>query len=96
MSLKFASQTPPIRLQRAVWIWLAMAPLAAVLPGSSSQSVGLLAHPAFWCGLLPLLALAPYARQLLLAEPQAQRRRTALSHNIKRRSRPRQARRLAA
>ncbi|MCE7932652.1 MAG: hypothetical protein DYH17_14920, partial [Xanthomonadales bacterium PRO6] len=47
----------PARLRRALWTWIALAPLAAVLP--VRDAVGLLAHPGFWCGLLPLLALTP-------------------------------------
>ena len=58
-------QTLPSRLRRAVWIWLGIAPIVALFPGAGMELVGVLAHPAFWCGWLPLIALAPYLRKLL-------------------------------
>jgi hypothetical protein len=60
----YTSPLPP-RLLRALWIWLATAALVALLPRGSSAAVGLLAHPAFWCGVLPLLAVLPYAQHCL-------------------------------
>ena len=51
-------QSLPVRLRRAVWIWLGLAPVAALFSGLGREAMGVLAHPAFWCGLLPLIALA--------------------------------------
>ena len=71
-------QSLPARLRRAVWIWLGLAPVVALFSGIGSESVGVLAHPAFWCGLLPLLALAPHWRHLIpAAETQVIRKRRA-------------------
>ena len=53
----------PPRLLRALWIWLALTPLVALLPRSSAEAVGLLAHPVFWCAMLPALVLLPYLKQ---------------------------------
>lgn len=83
-ALESNTSVPP-RLTRAVWIWLALTPLVAILPRGSLETVGLLAHPVFWCALLPAMVLAPYWRHCL---PQSS------SENVKRaRSKGRQARR---
>lgn len=64
----------PPRLRRALWTWFALAPFAAVLP--MRDAVGLLAHPGFWCGLLPLIALVPWmARWRPVRAPRPRRRR---------------------
>lgn len=73
MNLHARFEALPLRLRRALWIWLALAPLSAALPAAGSEALGLLAHPGFWCGLLPLIALAPQAPGLL-REIAAQRR----------------------
>lgn len=90
-------QTLPIRLRRAVWIWLGMAPLVALFAGVGAETLGVLTHPAFWCGFLPLIALAPYGRQLLpvpvaAVGPTRRTRRT----QARRRGRGRSIERLAA
>lgn len=91
-------QSLPVRLRRAVWIWLALAPVVALFSGTGAPSVGVLAHPAFWCGLLPLMAVAPHWRQLLpAAEAQPMRKRRASGRaQARRRGRGRQIERLAA
>lgn len=91
-------QSLPARLRRAVWIWLGLAPVVALFSGIGSESVGVLAHPAFWCGWLPLLALTPHVRQLLpAAELQVVRkRRPSARAQARRRTRGRQIERLAA
>lgn len=91
-------QSLPARLRRAVWIWLGLAPVVALFSGIVSESVGVLAHPVFWCGLLPLLALAPHWRQLL-PEPVAvvsRKRRVTGRTQARRRGRGTQVERLAA
>ena len=65
MNLQARFEALPVRLRRALWIWLGLAPLAAALPAAGSEALGLLAHPGFWCGLLPLIALAPLTPGLL-------------------------------
>jgi hypothetical protein len=91
-------QTLPIRLRRAVWIWLGMAPLIALFSGIGAEAVGVLAHPAFWCGLLPLIALAPHWRQLLPmpTETVGRKRRTRSRIQARRRGRGQSVERLAA
>jgi hypothetical protein len=91
-------QSLPARLRRAVWIWLGFAPVVALFSGMSAEAVGVLAHPAFWCGLLPVMALAPYWRHLLPvpSEPVDRRRRRAGVAQARRRGRGRQVGRLAA
>lgn len=91
-------QSLPLRLRRAVWIWLGLAPLAGLSSGLGSESLGVLAHPAFWCGLLPLLALAPHWRQLLpvAVEPVGRKRRASGRTQARRRGRGRQIERLVA
>lgn len=91
-------QTLPIRLRRAVWIWLGLAPLVALFSGSGSETVGVLAHPAFWCGLLPLIVLAPHWRQLLpvAVESASRKRRISSRTQARRRGRGRQVERMAA
>ncbi len=91
-------QSLPVRLRRAVWIWLGMAPVVALFTGMGAPSVGVLAHPAFWCGWLPLLALAPHWRQLLPVPVEAvSRKRRAIGRTqARRRGRGRQVERLAA
>jgi hypothetical protein len=88
----------PTRLRRAVWIWLGLAPVVALFSGMGGEAVGVLAHPAFWCGLLPAIALAPYWRQLLPmpAEPVGRKRRTIGRTQARRHGRARQVERLAA
>lgn len=91
-------QSLPVRLRRAVWIWLGLAPVAALFSGLGTEDVGVLAHPAFWCGLLPLLALAPHWR-LLWPAPELQivrKRRPSGRAQARRRTRGRQTERLAA
>lgn len=91
-------QSLPVRLRRAVWIWLGLAPVAGLFSGLGSENVGMLAHPAFWCGLLPLIALAPHWR-LLFPPTQAQitrKRRTSGRAQARRRGRGLQIERLAA
>ncbi len=87
----------PPRLLRALWIWLALTPLVALLPRSSAEAVGLLAHPVFWCALLPALALLPYLKQFL-PDPGigAQRRPRRHSGQARRRTRSQRGLRLAA
>ena len=91
-------QALPARLQRAIWLWLGLAALTALLPRASLEAVGVLAHPAFWCGLLPLLALAPHFKQLL--PPRATRvqrpRRTISRVQARRRTRAGRTDRAAA
>jgi len=55
----------PARLRSALRIWFGMALLSVVMPASVVADVGWLAQPWFWAGLLPLLVLLPYRRQLL-------------------------------
>ena len=91
-------QSLPVRLRRAVWIWLGLAPVAALFSGLGTEDVGVLAHPAFWCGLLPLLALAPHWR-LLWPAPELQivrKRRPSGRAQARHRTRGRQIERLAA
>ncbi len=98
MNLHARFEALPLRLRRAVWIWLGLAPLAAALPASGSEALGLLAHPGFWCGLLPLIALAPLAPGLL-REIAAQRRtprRIGTRRQARRRGRASQRTQLAA
>lgn len=63
--IEFGQALPP-RLRRALWIWLALTPLVALLPQGANEAIGISAHPVFWCALLPTLSLLPYARPLLL------------------------------
>jgi hypothetical protein len=87
----------PPRLMRALWIWLALTPLVALLPRSSTEAVGLLAHPAFWCALLPALALLPYLRELLPAARVAMpARKRKVNGQARRRTRGNRALPLAA
>lgn len=65
MNASTSNTSLPPRLARAVWIWLALTPMAAILPRGSAEAVGLLAHPVFWCALLPAMVLAPYWRLCL-------------------------------
>ena len=89
MNLHARFEALPLRLRRAVWIWLALAPLSAALPAAGSEALGLLAHPAFWCGLLPLIALAPLLPGLLreLAAQRRAPRRSAPRRQARRRGR---------
>jgi len=87
-------QTLPSRLRRAVWIWLGLAPFAPMIPGAGAE-LGVLAHPAFWCGWLPLIALAPYLRQLL-PMPGARRLGKRPVAQARRRRQPRLGQRLTA
>jgi hypothetical protein len=91
-------QSLPVRLRRAVWIWLGLAPVVALFSGMGTETVGVLAHPAFWCGLLPGIALAPHWRQLLPApvEPVGRKRRTVGRTQARRRGRAHKVERLAA
>lgn len=91
-------QSLPVRLRRAVWIWLGLAPVVALFSNLGAESVGVLAHPAFWCGLLPLLALAPHWRQLLpvTVEPVSRKRRHTGRAQARRRVRALKGERLAA
>lgn len=91
-------QSLPLRLRRAVWIWLALAPVVGLFSGLGQEAVGVLAHPAFWCGLLPLIALAPHWRELLpvAVEPVGRKRRVSGRAQARRRGRGRQSERLAA
>ncbi|HWS26446.1 MAG TPA: hypothetical protein VN259_07735 [Xanthomonadales bacterium] len=91
-------QSLPIRLRRAVWIWLGLAPFVALFSGPGTETLGVLAHPAFWCGLLPAIALAPHWRQLLPlpVEVVGRKRRTSSRAQARRRGRGRQGERLAA
>ena len=91
-------QSLPIRLRRAVWIWLGLAPFVALFSGPGTETLGVLAHPAFWCGLLPAIALAPHWRQLWpAAELQiVRKRRPSARAQARRRARGRQIERLAA
>jgi hypothetical protein len=91
-------QSLPVRLRRAVWIWLGLAPVVGLFSSVGSETVGVLAHPAFWCGLLPLMVLAPHWRQLLPvpAEPVARKRRANVRTQARRRGRGRQVEKLAA
>ncbi len=97
MNLQARFEALPLRLRRALWIWLAMAPLAAALPASGSEALGLLAHPGFWCGLLPAIALAPLV-PALLRDLSAQRRapRRVARRQARRRGRGQQRVPLAA
>ncbi|MEZ5466454.1 MAG: hypothetical protein R3F18_02145 [Lysobacterales bacterium] len=61
--------TLPARLRAALRIWLGMALLSLLTPAAIVADVGWLAQPWFWAGLLPLLALLPYRRQLLQKQP---------------------------
>lgn len=69
-----------LRLRRAIYVWLALAPIAALLPAAGRDALGMLVHPAFWCGLLPLLALGPALiatlREWIGAQRESPRRRT--------------------
>lgn len=65
----------PPRLRRALLIWCAFASMAGLLPAAGRESVGLLAHPAFWCGLLPLIALVPWMTRWRPARAPRPRRR---------------------
>lgn len=98
MHLHARFETLPVRLRRALWIWLGLAPLAAALPASGSEVLGLLAHPGFWCGLLPLIALAPLAPGLLreIASQRRAPRRVGVRRQARRRGRVQQHRPLAA
>ena len=99
MNLHARFEALPLRLRRAVWIWLGLAPLAAALPASGSEALGLLAHPGFWCGLLPLIALATQLAPGLLREIAAQRRtprRIGTRRQARRRGRASQRTQLAA
>ncbi len=91
-------QSLPNRLRRAVWVWLALAPVVGLFANVGSAEVGLLVHPAFWCGLLPAIALAPYWRQLLpmRAEAIGRKRRGFDRTQARRRGRGRQVERWAA
>ena len=91
-------QSLPTRLRRAVWIWLGAAPVVALFSGIGAEAVGVLAHPAFWCGLLPAIALAPHWRQLLPtpAETVGRKRRTVGRTQARRRGRAQKVERLAA
>jgi len=91
-------QTLPPRLRRAVWIWLGLAPVVALFSDLCAQSVGVLVHPAFWCGLLPLMALAPHWRLLVPAADLtiSRPRRASGRAQARRRVRGRQTARLAA
>jgi hypothetical protein len=91
-------QALPFRLRRALWIWLGLAPLAALFSGLGADAVGALAHPAFWCGLLPSIALAPHWRQLwpVPVEPVARKRRATNRAQARRRGRGRHIERRAA
>lgn len=91
-------QSLPARLRRAVWIWLGLAPVAGLFSGLGSESLGVLAHPAFWCGLLPVMVLAPHWR-LLIPAAQAQmtrKRRASGRAQARRRGRGLRIERLAA
>jgi hypothetical protein len=67
----------PARLRSAVRIWLGIAVLSVVMPASAVASIGILAQPWFWAGLLPLLAMLPFQRELFpgseLVDPRQQR-----------------------
>ena len=91
-------QSLPVRLRRAVWIWLGAAPVVTLFSGMGAETVGVLAHPAFWCGLLPAMALAPHWRQLLPVpvESVGRKRRGSSRAQARRRGRGRQVERLAA
>lgn len=91
-------QALPIRLRRAVWVWLGLAPVVTLFSGSGAETVGVLAHPAFWCGLLPAIALAPHWRQLwpTPAEPVSRKRRNTTRMQARRRARSRPVEQLAA
>lgn len=91
-------QALPIRLRRALWVWLGLAPVVALFPRAGTEAFGVLAHPAFWCGLLPLIALAPHWRQLLpvAVEPVARKRLARVRTQARRRGRGRQGERWAA
>lgn len=98
MTLHARFEALPLRLRRALWIWLGLAPCSAALPAAGSDALGLLAHPAFWCGLLPLIALAPLAPGLLreLAAHRRAPRRAGTRRQARRRGRVQQHRPLAA
>ncbi len=98
MNLHASFEALPTRLRRALWIWLGLSPLAAALPTSGSEALGLLAHPGFWCGLLPLIALAPFVPGLLreLAAHRRVPRRSASRRQARRRGRAQQRTPLAA
>jgi hypothetical protein len=91
-------QSLPARLRRAVWIWLGLAPVVGLFSGVGSETVGVLAHPAFWCGLLPLIALAPHWRLLwpVPVEPAGRKRRLMSRTQARRRARGLKVERRAA
>jgi hypothetical protein len=72
--------------------------VVALFSGTGADTVGVLAHPAFWCGLLPAIALAPHWQQLLPvpAETVDRRRRTVGRTQARRRGRAHKVERLAA
>lgn len=87
----------PPRLLRALWIWLALTPLVALLPRSSAEAVGLLAHPVFWCAMLPALVLLPYLKQFLPGPAlEAERRARRPAAQARRRARAQRRLRAAA
>lgn len=98
MNLHARFESLPLRLRRALWIWLGLAPLAAALPASGSEALGLLAHPGFWCGLLPLIALTPLLPGLLreIAAQRRPARRIGTRRQARRRGRASQRTQLAA
>lgn len=93
MTLGQRINTLPARLRTALLIWMGLALVCWLLPASTISSVGVLAHPVFWCVGLPLLALAPYRRQLLPAATPARSRRQRTSSQATRRQRPAHLRR---
>ena len=85
MTLQTRIATLPKRLRFAVCIWAAIALLTAAFPATAITNFGLLAKPWFWAGLLPLLAVLPFNRQLLPRRPtpdarQLRNRQESLRH----------------
>jgi hypothetical protein len=69
MTLLQRTSQLPRRLRSALRIWLGIAALSLVMPESAVASIGLLAHSWFWAGVLPLVVMLPFLRQMWPAKP---------------------------
>ena len=65
--------------------------------GPVPEAVGLLAHPVFWCAMLPALVLLPYLKQFLPGPAlEAERRARRPAAQARRRARAQRRLRAAA